>query len=75
MKLSTAPIGQKLVIVKIGNVKEKERLQDMGVTAGVTIQVINKAPLKGPIEISIKGFRLAVRSSLADNIDVNLQPV
>lgn len=70
MKLSSAPSGQKLTVIKIGDVKEKERLRDLGFTVGVIITVINKAPLKGPVEIELKGFRLAVRYSLAEKVIV-----
>jgi ferrous iron transport protein A len=42
----------------------------MGVTAGVHVEVIGAAPLGDPIELEIRGYRLSVRRSEAERIEV-----
>ncbi len=49
-----------------------QRLLDMGFVPGAQIKVIRNAPLKDPIDISIKGYVLALRRSEAREIEVSL---
>ncbi len=39
----------------------RQRLMEMGLTKGTTIEVIRLAPLGDPIEISVRGYRLSLR--------------
>lgn len=48
----------------------RQRLLDMGVTRGATVVVKRVAPFGDPIEISIKGYDLAVRRAEAQAIRV-----
>lgn len=50
-----------------GRVFEK-RLMDMGLTPGTQITVVKSAPFHGPLEISVRGSRLAVGRGMADRI-------
>jgi DtxR family Mn-dependent transcriptional regulator len=52
-----------------GRVFEK-RLMDMGLTPGTKVTVVKSAPFHGPIEISVRGSRLAVGRGMADRIFV-----
>jgi len=45
--------------------KTTRRLQDMGLTKGTEVILNGNAPLKGPIELSVRGTRLAVGRKLA----------
>jgi DtxR family Mn-dependent transcriptional regulator len=47
-----------------------QRLCDMGLTPGTKITVSRIAPLKGPVEINIRGCKLALGNRIADNIFV-----
>jgi DtxR family transcriptional regulator, Mn-dependent transcriptional regulator len=47
------------------------RLRDMGLTPGARISVTRVAPLKGPVEISIRGSKLALSDTIAGNVFVN----
>lgn len=47
-----------------------QRLCDMGLTPGIKITVSRIAPLKGPVEINIRGCKLALGNRIADNIFV-----
>ncbi len=52
-----------------GRVFEK-RLMDMGLTPGTKVTVVRSAPFHGPIEIHVRGSRLAVGRGMADRIFV-----
>jgi Fe2+ transport system protein FeoA len=43
----------------------RQRLMELGITIGSEIQVIRKAPFGGPIEISVRGYRLSLRRTEA----------
>lgn len=50
----------------------RRRLLEMGVTSEADFEVIRTAPLGDPIEIKIRGYRLSLRKSEAENIEVQL---
>ncbi len=69
--LATLQSGEIGRITKIG-VKGplKRRLMDMGVLVGETVRVEKIAPLGGPIEMTVKGYKLSLRKSEAAEIQV-----
>ncbi|MFV1883311.1 MAG: FeoA family protein [Balneola sp.] len=46
------------------------RILEMGITPGVQIQLLRKAPLGFPIEIKVRGYLLTLRESEAKCIEV-----
>jgi DtxR family Mn-dependent transcriptional regulator len=52
-----------------GRVFEK-RLMDMGLTPGTRIRVVKSAPFHGPVEIHVRGSRLALGRGMAERIFV-----
>ncbi|MGI6137759.1 MAG: FeoA family protein [Candidatus Hydrogenedentales bacterium] len=48
----------------------RRRLLDMGITKGSELRVERHAPLGDPVEIVVKGYRLALRLSEARIIEV-----
>ncbi|QEE15814.2 ferrous iron transport protein A [Promethearchaeum syntrophicum] len=50
--------------------KATQRLSGMGITPGVQIKVISQAPFRGPIQIIVRGTRLAIGAGLAMKIFV-----
>ena len=46
------------------------RLLDLGLTPGTRIRVSRVAPLKGPLEITVRGSRLALGDEVACNVFV-----
>ncbi|MFA7692570.1 MAG: ferrous iron transport protein A [Candidatus Hydrogenedentes bacterium] len=48
----------------------RRRLLDMGITKGSELRVERHAPLGDPVEIIVKGYRLALRLSEARIIEV-----
>lgn len=55
-----------------GDSKLLKRLLDLGLTPGTQIVVLRKAPLNGPIEIRVRGSRLALGFDIAANIFVSI---
>lgn len=53
-----------------GDHKVIRRLLDMGITIGANISVIKVAPLCGPVEIAVRGSKLALGHDIATNIFV-----
>mgnify|MGYP006275049545 CR=1 FL=1 len=37
------------------------RLLEMGLTPGVNVRVVGTAPLGGPLELELRGYRLSIR--------------
>ena len=48
----------------------EKRLMDMGLTPGTKITVVKSAPFQGPIEIRVRGSRLAIGRGMAERIIV-----
>ena len=55
-----------------GDYKVIRRLLDMGITIGASISVIKIAPLSGPVEVAIRGSKLAIGRDIACNVFVEL---
>lgn len=70
MNLLNAPIGVRLKITDMQALNTNKRFSDMGLTLGVIVTVLRKAPFGGCIEIVLRGFRLAVRRETAAKIIV-----
>jgi len=48
----------------------RRRLVEMGIVPGVTVEVVGTAPLGDPLEVSLRGYRLAIRRSEAAGVTV-----
>lgn len=72
-KLKDMKVGETGTIVTLnGSGNVKHRLIDMGLVSGTKIQVVKFAPLGDPVEIKVKNFELALRTSEAGMIDVEV---
>ena len=49
----------------------RQRLMELGITIGSELRVIRKAPFGGPIEISVRGYRLSLRRTEAHIVTVD----
>ncbi len=49
------------------------RIRDLGLTPGTPIEVQGRAPLKDPVAIKVRHFRLTLRNNEADYIDVEVE--
>jgi DtxR family Mn-dependent transcriptional regulator len=56
-----------------GNRKVAQRLADLGLTPETTICMLKAAPLNGPVEVAVRGSKLAIGREIAENILVQVQ--
>ncbi len=62
MSLEHVAIGSTARVVDIsGNDPTALRLLEMGLTPGVNVRVVGTAPLGGPLELELRGYRLSIR--------------
>jgi DtxR family Mn-dependent transcriptional regulator len=54
-----------------GEHKTLQRLLDLGLTPGTNISIARVAPLKGPIEIVVRGSKVALGKDIASNVFIN----
>lgn len=72
--LSTLKENQEGTIAFIrGENRILRRLNDMGLTPGTKISIFRIAPLKGPVEIAVRGCKLALGDEIACNVFVESQ--
>ena len=71
MTLDKLDIGHAAVIVKLkGKSALRRRLLEMGFTPGTIVAVAKTAPLGDPIELCLRGYKIAMRRADARNIEV-----
>ena len=69
--LATVPPGTRCRVVSVrGTDVITQRLMEMGIISGADLEVVRVAPLGDPIQISVMGYRLAIRKSEAARVDV-----
>lgn len=56
-----------------GDYRVVRRLMDMGITIGAPLTLIKRAPLKGPVEVEIRGSRVALGRNIADNVFIETE--
>ena len=65
-RLDEFKIGETGLIKKVeGEGRLRRRLFDMGVTPGAKVYLRKKAPLGGPLEVTIRNYELTLRKSEA----------
>lgn len=73
-KLSDLETGKFAVIAALPHgAPGLTRLREMGVLPGTRIQLIRRAPLGDPIEISVRGSLLSIRQQEAELIEVRAE--
>jgi Fe2+ transport system protein FeoA len=50
-----------------------KRLTDLGLTPGTDVTVVKSAPFRGPLEVTVRGSRLAIGRGMASRIMVDVQ--
>ena len=69
--LKEVAVGQTVTVKKLtGAGPVKRRIMDMGITKGVEIYVRKVAPLGDPVEVTVRGYELSLRSADAEMIEV-----
>ena len=72
--LSDVEAKQRVRVVSLGAAGSvfRRKLLSMGLTPGIEVYVQRKAPLGGPLELSLRGFSLSLRKNEAQGIQVQL---
>ncbi len=71
--LSTLPEGQSAIIASLHTGRSSlTRLRELGLVPGTRVKVVRRAPLGEPIEICVRGSRLAMRNHEAAHIQITL---
>jgi ferrous iron transport protein A len=66
--LATGQAGRVLRVLGTDDIGR--RLLEMGVTPGVEIRRIGAAPLGDPLEFELRGYRLSLRKSEAQHVEL-----
>ncbi len=72
--LANVDAKRKVRIVSLGAAGSvfRRKLLSMGLTPGIELDVLRKAPLGGPLELNLRGFSLSLRRNEAQGIQVQL---
>ena len=70
-RLADLAVGQQGRVVHVtGGDEISLRLLEMGLTPGATVKCLGQAPLGDPLEFEVRGYRLSVRKSEAERVEV-----
>lgn len=68
--------GQRGIIKAIqGDQRVVQRLSDLGLLPGTSILITNIAPLNGPLEVIVRGTKLAIGRKIAKSLFVDVEDV
>jgi ferrous iron transport protein A len=71
MTLAAVAIGGHARVDNIaGDDEISLRLMEMGLVPGTELRVVGLAPLGDPLEIELRGYRLSLRRSEAERVEV-----
>jgi ferrous iron transport protein A len=76
VRLSQLPVGARATVC--GFLQKGPaflRLREMGVLPGTPLRLVRTAPLGDPLEIQVRGYRLALRKSEAEHVMVEQMPM
>jgi Fe2+ transport system protein FeoA len=69
--LSDSPINKRMIVSHIdAGYNATKRLSELGILPGTEIVVLTYAPFKGPLQIEVRGTRLALGRGLSEKIYV-----
>jgi len=72
-RLSEMSPGERGKVARVnGSGALRRKLLDMGIVRGVSVEVLRRAPLGDPVEISVRGYNLSLRGSEAENVWVEI---
>jgi len=72
-RLDELPVGRQARVLEIDGADDISlRLLEMGLTPGVALRVVGRAPLGDPLELEVRGYRLSLRLSEAARVEIEL---
>ena len=73
--LAEAREGDRVKVARLGGHGAiRQRLMDMGILRGVELAVERYAPLRDPLQVTVKGYSLALRVDDARDIEIEWLP-
>lgn len=70
-RLANLAVGQQArVVCVLGADEISLRLLEMGLTPGATVKCLGRAPLGDPLEFEVRGYRLSVRKTEAERVEI-----
>ena len=73
MNISDLKTGETAKVLSVGGSGGLRRyFLDMGITPGVDVTLVGRAPLGDPLELNVRGYSLSLRLSEASDIEVEL---
>jgi len=71
VSLDTVAVGQAARVLDVrGDDPVAIRLLEMGLTPGVSLRVLGRAPFGDPLELELRGYRLSIRRAEAARVTV-----
>ena len=71
MSLESIAVGGTATVADVlGDDAIALRLLEMGLTPGVNVRVVGTAPLGGPMELELRGYRLSIRRHEAARVAI-----
>ncbi len=68
-RLDLLPAGSSARVCGVtGDISLRRRLLEMGLTRGVAVDVVRRAPLGDPIELKVRGYLLSLRAEQAAHV-------
>ena len=65
-------IGQSARVARVASADDVgRRLLEMGITPGIELRCLGAAPLGDPLEFEVRGYRLSLRRSEAQRIELS----
>ena len=69
--LAKLAIGETAKVSSVeGDTSISKRLMEMGIVPGVLVKLVKLAPFGCPLQISVRGYHLAIRRSEAETIGI-----
>ncbi len=69
--LDTVAVGDTVSVLDVeGDDAVAIRLLEMGLTPGVAVRVLGRAPFGDPLELELRGYRLSIRLAEAARVTV-----
>jgi ferrous iron transport protein A len=73
-RLAELAVGDRAQVLQVvGEDEITLRLLEMGLTPGVEVILIGRAPLGDPLELEVRGYRLSLRTSEAQRVEVHVR--
>ena len=71
MTLRDLKPGERGTVTGYADANPPERLLEMGLLPGTSVEVVRLAPLGDPVDLKVRGFHLSIRRDEAARIEID----